>query len=82
MEFLTAFPAWHICEYNNRYTKKKCEKRSMKFPESTFLKAPRPIQSTETLKVKLKGLTRVYKSKFASIDVSLQKQHSFGDKNE
>ena len=22
MEFLTAFPAWHICEYNNRYTKK------------------------------------------------------------
>ena len=81
MEFLTAFPTWHICEYNNRYTK-KCEKRSMEFPESTFLKAARHIQSTETLKVKLKGLTRVYKSKIASIDVSLQKQHSFGDKNE
>ena len=63
-------------------TQKKWEKRSMKFPESTFLKAPRLIQSTKTLKVKLKGLTRVYKSKFASIDISLQKQHSFGDKNE
>ena len=63
-------------------TQKKCEKRSMKFPESTFLKAARHIQSTETLKVKLKGLPRVYKSKFESIDVSLQKQHSFGDKNE
>ena len=54
----------------------------MKFPESTFLKAARHIQSTETLKVKFKGLPRVYKSKFESIDVSLQKQHSFGDKNE
>ena len=54
----------------------------MKFPKSKFLKAPRPIQSTETLKVKLKGLTPVNKSKFASIDVSSQKQHSFGDKNE
>ena len=63
-------------------TQKKCVKRSMKFPKSKFLKAPRPIQSTETLKVKFKGLTRVYKSKFANIDVSLQKQHSFGDKNE
>ena len=63
-------------------TQKKCEKRSMEFPESTFLKAARHIQSTETIKVKLNGLTRVHESKFASIDVSLQKQHSFGDKNE
>ena len=53
----------------------------MKFPESTFLKAAHHIQSTETIKVKLKGLTRVHESKFASIDVSLQKKHSFGDKN-
>ena len=54
----------------------------MNFSESTFLKAARHIQSTETLKVKLKGLTCVYQSKFASADVSLQKQHSFGDENE
>ena len=72
MEFLTAFPALHICEYNNRYTKK-------------VLKEVNEISRehiSQTLKVKLKGLTCVYKSKFASADVSLQKQHSFGDKNE
>ena len=40
MEFLTASPTSHICEYNNHLTKEKIRKEVIEFlQKGTFLKA-------------------------------------------
>ena len=61
MEFLTASPTSHICEYNNHLTKEKIRKEVIEFlqKKSHFSKLRGHIQSTETRKVTLKGLTWV-----------------------
>ena len=67
MEFLTASPTSHICEYNNHLTKEKIRKEVIEFlRKGTFLKAVWPHGNTERSKV---GISR-------------NLLHSFGDKNE
>ena len=74
MEFLTASPTSHICEYNNHLTKVKIRKEVIEFlQKGTFLKA-----------VWLHSVNRntYVNTERSDVGISRNLQHSFGDKNE
>ena len=74
MEFLTASPTSHICEYNNHLTKEKIRKEVIEFlQKGTFLKAAWP----HSVNRNTYGNTER-----SDVGISRNLQHSFGDKNE